>query len=148
MDIHQGKLLREALRATLFTPEEVATALRMQPEELTAQLESAHADPAVLLTIGRVIGYDFTEQIPALATHPAYRQGAQAGSPADPYTIQLLQQRYYRLLARYNQLLASLFSLAQDVDPESLQVRMAQLLASLDHKDGLQPEANEGGGGE
>lgn len=104
--IHRGEIVEQAVRQSGISITNVAKKLGKSRRHLYNLFEEPHVSIDVILQIGKVIHYDFTEVIPEIKKSIHAQEMTDSTSQYETEgSAEYWKDKYLRLLERYNELL-------------------------------------------
>jgi predicted transcriptional regulator len=108
---HRGEILQNAIRQSGFSVTRLAKKLHHSRRWMYHVFENPDVSIELIAEIGRIIQHDFSDEIRGFKKYAVHETSAQANEPNHRYNdykkeLDLLKDKYVKLLEKYNALLA------------------------------------------
>ena len=97
---HRGEIIREAVYKSGFTITEISKSLGKSRRWMYLMFENSNVSLDLVIKIGKVIHYDFSEEIKELNTTPVTNSIVK-----EENDVEFWKNKYLKLLEEYNELL-------------------------------------------
>lgn len=108
MLIHKGELIEKAVRERSFPITLLAKRLNKSRRHIYNLFENPDVSLDIILQVGKIIQYDFSQELKELAAIPIeYQIDVNSKSFAEPESAAYWKSKYFELMEQHKQLLES-----------------------------------------
>lgn len=102
---HRGEIIRKAVYSSGYTITEIAKCLGKSRKWMYLMFENSNVSLDILLEIGKIIHYDFTDEIKEFNPSQKVLEKSPLDSKKEDNDAEYWKNKYLRLLEEYNDLL-------------------------------------------
>ncbi|HRP53400.1 MAG TPA: hypothetical protein PLI97_07810 [Fluviicola sp.] len=103
---HRGEIIEKAVRESGVSITKIAKQFHRSRQWVYNVFETSDLSLDIILEFGKILHYDFSDEIPQLASSTSSTNYAKSSSENE-HTIGYWKDKYYNLLEEYNTLLKS-----------------------------------------
>lgn len=102
---HRGEIIRKVIYNSGYTVTEIAAGLGKSRRWMYLMFENSNVSLDIVLQIGKIIRYDFTDEIKEFSPSQKIMEKAPLNSKKEDTNAEYWKNKYLNLLEEYNELL-------------------------------------------